>query len=128
LIHCCDARRTSLRPDAAPARIDRPSSSEGSNVLEQPSPLSPLNSPLCRLADGAADRRGRLWPLCHIAFVRPTFRESDWQLYQAVNERFANALVQEAKTDNPIVLVHDYHFAGAADDPQQARRRDQRAA
>jgi len=52
-----------------------------------------------------------LWPLCHIAFVRPTFRESDWQLYQAINERFANAVVQEAKTDNPIVLVQDYHFA-----------------
>ncbi len=52
-----------------------------------------------------------LWPLCHIAFVRPTFREADWQAYRAVNERFADAVVQEASTDAPIVLVQDYHFA-----------------
>ncbi|ABD05731.1 Alpha,alpha-trehalose-phosphate synthase (UDP-forming) [Rhodopseudomonas palustris HaA2] len=52
-----------------------------------------------------------MWPLCHIAFVRPTFRESDWKAYQRINERFAAAVVEEAKTDNPIVLVQDYHFA-----------------
>ena len=52
-----------------------------------------------------------LWPLCHIAFIRPTFRESDWQHYVAVNERFADAVVQEATQDDPIVLIQDYHFA-----------------
>ncbi len=52
-----------------------------------------------------------LWPLCHIAFVRPQFRESDWRQYEAINERFADAVVQEAKTQDPIVLVQDYHFA-----------------
>jgi trehalose 6-phosphate synthase len=52
-----------------------------------------------------------LWPLCHVAFVRPAFRENDWLQYQAVNERFADAVVQEAKQDDPIVLVQDYHFA-----------------
>ncbi|MGP9813494.1 alpha,alpha-trehalose-phosphate synthase (UDP-forming) [Rhodopseudomonas sp. NSM] len=52
-----------------------------------------------------------MWPLCHIAFVRPSFRESDWKAYQQINERFAAAVVQEARTDNPIVLVQDYHFA-----------------
>ncbi|CAN5388447.1 trehalose-6-phosphate synthase [soil metagenome] len=52
-----------------------------------------------------------LWPLCHIAFVRPQFRESDWHLYEAINLRFAEAVAQEAKTDDPIVLVQDYHFA-----------------
>ena len=26
-----------------------------------------------------------LWPLCHIAFVRPAFREQDWALYKEVN-------------------------------------------
>ncbi|MDQ2083917.1 trehalose-6-phosphate synthase [Xanthobacteraceae bacterium Astr-EGSB] len=52
-----------------------------------------------------------LWPLCHVAFVRPAFREEDWIQYQAVNERFADAVVQEAKQDDPIVLVQDYHFA-----------------
>lgn len=52
-----------------------------------------------------------LWPLCHIAFVRPTFRESDWAHYVAINERFADVVVREAKGDAPVVLVQDYHFA-----------------
>ncbi|MBR0754298.1 trehalose-6-phosphate synthase [Bradyrhizobium jicamae] len=51
-----------------------------------------------------------LWPLCHIAFVRPTFREEDWVQYRKVNERFADVVVQEATRDDPIVLVQDYHF------------------
>lgn len=52
-----------------------------------------------------------LWPLCHIAFTRPVFREADWRAYRAINERFAQAVVSEAKTPNPIVLIQDYHFA-----------------
>lgn len=52
-----------------------------------------------------------LWPLCHIAHVRPVFRTSDWEQYVAVNQRFADAVVEEAKTDDPVVLVQDYHFA-----------------
>ncbi len=52
-----------------------------------------------------------LWPLCHIAHVRPTFRTSDWEYYRKVNARFANAVVAEAKTKDPVVLVQDYHFA-----------------
>nr|WP_251134001.1 trehalose-6-phosphate synthase [Rhodomicrobium sp. Az07] len=52
-----------------------------------------------------------LWPLCHIAFTRPNFRESDWETYRDVNERFADAVAQEARGDSPIVLVQDYHFA-----------------
>ena len=51
-----------------------------------------------------------LWPLCHIAFVRPTFRETDWQSYRSVNERFADVVVEEAGCEDPIVLVQDYHF------------------
>lgn len=52
-----------------------------------------------------------LWPLCHIAHVRPTFRSSDWSQYVAVNRKFAKAVVSESKTKAPIVLVQDYHFA-----------------
>ena len=52
-----------------------------------------------------------LWPLCHIAHVRPTFRSSDFAQYRAVNAKFADAVVAEARTDAPIVLVQDYHFA-----------------
>ncbi|UXH80547.1 alpha,alpha-trehalose-phosphate synthase (UDP-forming) [Roseateles amylovorans] len=52
-----------------------------------------------------------LWPLCHVAHVRPVFRESDWAQYRAVNQRFADAVVAEARSDDPVVLVQDYHFA-----------------
>jgi trehalose-6-phosphate synthase/uncharacterized membrane protein affecting hemolysin expression len=53
-----------------------------------------------------------LWPLCHIAHTRPTFREADWKQYKAVNQKFAKALVQELEgTQEPAVLIHDYHFA-----------------
>lgn len=52
-----------------------------------------------------------LWPLCHIAHVRPTFRTQDWVQYSRVNAKFAEAVVQEATARDPIVLVQDYHFA-----------------
>src|SRR5436190_1176972 len=52
-----------------------------------------------------------LWPLCHIAFEAPAFRASDWRHYQNVNQRFADAVVAEADTPRPIVLVQDYHLA-----------------
>ncbi|WP_020505191.1 alpha,alpha-trehalose-phosphate synthase (UDP-forming) [Lamprocystis purpurea] len=52
-----------------------------------------------------------LWPLCHIVFVRPTFRAADWAQYVAVNRKFADAVVAEAQSPDPVVLVQDYHFA-----------------
>src|SRR3954467_85239 len=53
-----------------------------------------------------------LWPLCHIAHTRPVFRDKDWRQYQAVNEKFADAVLEEMRgTEKPIVLVQDYHFA-----------------
>lgn len=53
-----------------------------------------------------------LWPLCHIAHTRPIFRAQDWQAYQAVNQKFTDALLEEMKgVEEPVVLVQDYHFA-----------------
>ncbi len=52
-----------------------------------------------------------LWPLCHIAHVRPTFRSADWRQYERVNRRFAAAVVEESRARDPIVLVQDYHLA-----------------
>ena len=52
-----------------------------------------------------------LWPLCHIAHVRPVFRTDDWMQYRRVNQRFADAVQEEARTEDPVVLVQDYHFA-----------------
>lgn len=61
-----------------------------------------------------------IWPLCHIAFVRPSFREEDWREYKAVNEKFADAVAKEARRSDPIVLVQDYHLALA---PKMIRER-----
>ena len=53
-----------------------------------------------------------LWPLCHIAHTRPTFRPDDWLQYQQANRKFADAVLQEmAGQEAPIVLAQDYHFA-----------------
>ena len=52
-----------------------------------------------------------MWPLCHVAHVRPVFRESDWEAYRAINQRFADAVVAEARSEDPVVMVQDYHFA-----------------
>jgi trehalose 6-phosphate synthase len=65
-----------------------------------------------------------LWPLCHIADARPTFRAEDWSYYQAVNMKFADALCEEVDSEDPIVLVEDYHLALA---PRLIRERLPRA-
>jgi trehalose 6-phosphate synthase len=65
-----------------------------------------------------------LWPLCHIAHTRPRFRAEDWHDYRLVNERFADAVCDEADTDTPTILVQDYHFALL---PECVRRRLPRA-
>ncbi|MEW5739951.1 MAG: trehalose-6-phosphate synthase [Myxococcota bacterium] len=65
-----------------------------------------------------------LWPLCHVAHARPVFRAGDWERYVAVNRRFAEAVCEEVDSDEPIVLVQDYHFALA---PRMIRERLPRA-
>lgn len=52
-----------------------------------------------------------LWPLCHLAHTRPRFEAVDYSQYRRVNRKFASAVCEEAKTDDPIVFVQDYHFA-----------------
>jgi len=53
-----------------------------------------------------------LWPLCHLAHVRPQFRKEDWAEYRKVNGMFAKTLLEEIRhVERPIVLVQDYHLA-----------------
>ncbi|MGH7521124.1 MAG: alpha,alpha-trehalose-phosphate synthase (UDP-forming) [Gemmatimonadales bacterium] len=52
-----------------------------------------------------------VWPLCHIAHVRPIFRKDDWEQYVNVNRKFAQTVEQESSSPSPIVLVQDYHLA-----------------
>ena len=61
-----------------------------------------------------------LWPLCHVAHARPMFRAEDWRQYRAVNQKFADAVCSEVDSDDPIILVQDYHFALA---PAMIRKR-----
>jgi trehalose 6-phosphate synthase len=65
-----------------------------------------------------------LWPLCHVAHNRPVFRAADWKQYQDVNRLFVNAVCEEVDTEDPVVLVQDYHFALA---PRLLRERLPRA-
>jgi alpha,alpha-trehalose-phosphate synthase [UDP-forming] len=58
-----------------------------------------------------------LWPLCHIAYVRPRFRAEEWARYVTMNQRFADATLEEvARLEQPgapppLVFVQDYHLA-----------------
>jgi trehalose-6-phosphate synthase len=53
-----------------------------------------------------------IWPLCHITHTRPAFRLEDWIHYQKVNQKFAEAVLEEIKNETePLVLIQDYHFA-----------------
>jgi trehalose 6-phosphate synthase len=65
-----------------------------------------------------------LWPLCHLAHVKPMFRRTDYETYRRVNRRFADALCEEVDSPSPIVLIQDYHFAFV---PQAIRQRLPRA-
>ncbi len=51
-----------------------------------------------------------LWPLMHLAFVRPTIREGDWKVYKEVNKKFARNVYQEVKDKKAIVFIQDYHL------------------
>ena len=52
-----------------------------------------------------------LWPLCHVTFTPPIYRESDWEYYKRVNRLFADAILDEVGDRKAVVLVQDYHFA-----------------
>lgn len=52
-----------------------------------------------------------LWPLCHVAYRRPVFRQSDWETYREVNALFADAVAEEIGEEKAFVFVQDYHLA-----------------
>ncbi len=51
-----------------------------------------------------------LWPLCHMTHTRPVFRESDWKMYQKVNQKFADSVLAELPAKDPFAFIQDYHF------------------
>lgn len=52
-----------------------------------------------------------LWPLSHIAYTRPKFKETDWQMYERVNKKFADAILKEISGKKAFVWIQDYHMA-----------------
>jgi trehalose 6-phosphate synthase len=52
---------------------------------------------------------GTLWPLYHDAIRPPEFRPSWWRTYEAINQRFADA-VADVAGQNSMVWVHDYQL------------------
>lgn len=52
-----------------------------------------------------------LWPLCHVAYTRPVFVESDWNTYKKVNEIFAQSVLEEVGDKKAFVFIQDYHLA-----------------
>jgi trehalose 6-phosphate synthase len=61
-----------------------------------------------------------LWPLCHVAHIRPIFRTEDWEAYRTVNRRFAEAAAGAAEPGAPV-FINDYHMALVAEDLKAMR-------
>jgi alpha,alpha-trehalose-phosphate synthase [UDP-forming] len=54
-----------------------------------------------------------LWPLCHVCYVRPKFLPTDWEVYDQVNLKFAEAVAQAAGP-GALVFLQDYHLSRVA--------------
>jgi trehalose 6-phosphate synthase len=52
-----------------------------------------------------------LWPLCHITLDRVEYRKIYWHAYQAMNRRFADAVLAELQERPGFVWIHDFHLA-----------------
>lgn len=53
---------------------------------------------------------GAIWPLCHMTFKRPVFKDEDWDYYQKVNLKFAQAIIEEAGDRKSFIWIQDYHL------------------
>lgn len=51
-----------------------------------------------------------LWPLCHVAFEAPLFRNEWYEGYKKVNQRFADAIKQELN-GKTFLWINDYQLA-----------------
>jgi len=61
-----------------------------------------------------------LWPLCHVCYVRPKFVQKNWEIYQQVNRKFADAILEEAEPGS-IIFLQDYHLCLVAQYLKEAR-------
>jgi trehalose 6-phosphate synthase len=52
-----------------------------------------------------------LWPLCHAVFIKPRFSYDWWNMYIKVNEKFAQAILEELEGKDAFIWINDYHLA-----------------
>lgn len=52
-----------------------------------------------------------MWPLCHLAFVKPLFEKKWWLSFKKVNELFAQQILEEVDGDDTFVWVNDFHLS-----------------
>jgi alpha,alpha-trehalose-phosphate synthase [UDP-forming] len=52
-----------------------------------------------------------LWPICHYRPALTRVRARYWERYRRVNRRFAEAVLDEARSSAAAVWVQDYHLA-----------------
>jgi alpha,alpha-trehalose-phosphate synthase [UDP-forming] len=52
-----------------------------------------------------------LWPLCHYRPALTRVRARYWERYRRVNRRFAEAVLDEARSQSSAVWLQDYHLA-----------------
>jgi trehalose 6-phosphate synthase len=50
-----------------------------------------------------------LWPLFHDFLDRSQFQPETWDMYRAVNQKFAKAVAENSTKDN-LIWIHDYHL------------------
>lgn len=51
-----------------------------------------------------------LWPMMHIAFERPVFKNTWYEQYKKVNAKFAKAIQSEMKKES-VIWINDYQLA-----------------
>jgi len=52
-----------------------------------------------------------LWPLCHAVFVKPRFVNEWWDYYLKVNQKYAEAIIDELDSHDAFIWINDYHLA-----------------
>ena len=57
---------------------------------------------------------GSFWAWCHQSYVRPLFYDSSWDEYERINVRFARAILEECKSDDEAIWLHDFHLTTCA--------------
>ncbi len=52
-----------------------------------------------------------LWPLCHAVFVKPIFSPEWWEDYVNVNQKYADAIIDELGDQEGFIWINDYHLS-----------------